>query len=199
MAFSYENDVVRNDEWANLREENGLDGGDTSHCFSNESTQKMSRGAQKRNEIYWKSEKGKEQKQRYSGDGNVAKREEVRKKISENNPMKREENKKIHSERMKRNNPMKKEDVAKKVSDRLTGRTLPAETKDKISSALSGENHWNFGNERPDSVKQKIRETLLSRPMLTCLFCGLMTRSKSNYERYHNERCKKSCGGRDLL
>lgn len=45
LEFSSKHNIVNSDEWANLRKENGLLGGDTSGCFTNESRKKISQSS----------------------------------------------------------------------------------------------------------------------------------------------------------
>jgi hypothetical protein len=83
----------------------------------------------------------------YSGENNPAKRDDVRKKLKkitsslgDNHHMKREENRKKQSERMKINSPSKKPEVREKIKQRMTG------------------NKINLGRKHTEETKQKYKE-----------------------------------------
>ena len=50
------------------------------------------------------------------------------------------------------------EEVCEKISESLRGRELSEETKQKMSEAKQGENHWIYGQERSDGYKQRMKE-----------------------------------------
>ncbi len=136
--FSSDNDIVNSSVYANLKPETGTDGGDTSDFFTAETRMKQSLGAKKRNQLYWNSQKGTEQRQRYSGDGNVSKRPEVRQSISKSNPMKRPEQRKRMSEKMKNLNPMSDPKVSAVVAMKLRGRKQSPEHSKRNSEGNLG-------------------------------------------------------------
>lgn len=136
--FSSDNDIVNSSLYANLKPETGIDGGDTSEFFTEETRMKQSLGAKKRNQLYWNSRKGIEQRQRYSGDGNISKRPEVRQAISKNNPMKRPEQRKRISEKMKNLNPMSDPKVSAVVAMKLRGRIQSPEQRKRNSEGNLG-------------------------------------------------------------
>ena len=53
----------------------------------------------------------------------------------------------------------------------------------------SGENHPGYGKPLSDSLKEKIRLSVLNMPLHTCEHCGKTT-TKGNYRRWHSNNCK---------
>lgn len=154
--FSIDNDIVNSNEWANLKLENGTDGGNNI-IMTDEVRDKMSRYATIRNQRYWTPEK----RSAVSGDANVSKRDDVRRKISEKNCMREEHYRTMASERMKgERNPMKDPKTSAKVVAKLKGIPLSDDRKRKISKSTSGEKHWGYGKPRSEETKAKIKETL---------------------------------------
>lgn len=113
LTFSKEHNIVESKDWANLIEENGLDGANKGSTHSDESKRKMSA-----------SHIGKPQS------------EETKRKKSEST---KGRSGKSHSEETKQklsNKPIS-EETKRKMSDAQTGKTRSEETKRKISNATS--------------------------------------------------------------
>lgn len=103
---------------------------------------------------------------RISGENNVSKRPDVRKKLSERfigdkNPMKNPEN----SAKVSAKNTGKKasEETKRKMSDAHKGKTFSDESRKKMSVAKSGSNHPLFGKTLNDEYKKKISESMIGR------------------------------------
>ncbi len=50
--------------------------------------------------------------------------------------------------------------------------------------------YWNVGISCKEETKDKIRETLQNKPLLTCEVCGFTSNSKGNMRRWHGEKCR---------
>jgi hypothetical protein len=57
----------------------------------------------------------------------------------------------------------------------------------------SGKNHPGYGKPLDDSIKEKIRQSVLNKPLHTCEHCGKTT-TKGNYRRWHSDNCKVILG-----
>lgn len=77
----------------------------------------------------------------------------------------------------------------KKQSEKTKGRKQSAE---HIKNR-SGVNHPGYGKLLDDITKEKIRQSVLNKPLHTCEHCGKTT-TKGNYKRWHNDNCKVILG-----
>lgn len=119
---------------------------------------------------------------------------------------------KLHFE----NNPKKslsnetKQKISNGVKNHISvngTKPLSNETKQKMSNKKLGNNHWIYGTNRPDDVKQRISSTLTgvkhgeirkqnmklanqNRPMVTCPHCGKVGKKHRNMNVYHFDNCK---------
>lgn len=103
---------------------------------------------------------------RISGENNVSKRPDVRKKLSEKcigekNPMKNPEN----SAKVAAKNKGKKasEETRRKMSEAHKGKVFSAETRERISKSKTGDKHPLFGKTLSDEYKRKISESMIGR------------------------------------
>ena len=69
------------------------------------------------------------------------------------------------------------------------GKKMPKEYGEKISKGKKGMVGTNKGIPMSDEQKQKISETLLNRPLITCPHCSKSSRGTS-FKVYHFENCK---------
>lgn len=130
---------------------------------------------------------------RVIGDNNPAKRDEVRKKISEKNKGKQSSFKdKKHTEETK-----------EKIRRKAIGRKVSLETRKQLSSIRkrkyveTGEVPCSFTGKThsEDSIK-KIKEKALKRPKLLCSFCGRMI-AINGYKKHHGDNCKHKMENRN--
>ena len=140
LDFSQMNDIVNSNKWANLINENGLDGGDTGPR-SEETRKKMS-----------EAKKG------------IPKTEEHRRKMSEARQNISEETRRKLSEAQK--GKTLSEEIRKKMSDAKKGnqyskgRILSEEARRKIGEAKKGKSTWNKGRSHSEDHRRKISEAL---------------------------------------
>ena len=50
---------------------------------------------------------------------------------------------------------------------------------------------WNVGISCKEETKDKIREALQNKPLLTCNVCGFTSNSVGNMSRWHGEKCRR--------
>jgi hypothetical protein len=74
-----------------------------------------------------------------------------------------------------------------------TGWVPSKETRQKMSNSRIGKSSWNKGISQPDSIKQKIRNSLLGKPhpqpIIECPHCG-KSGAMNGMKRYHFDSCK---------
>lgn len=171
LKFSRDNNIVESNEWANLKEENGLDGGSVSDVYTEESRKKMS--------IAKKGKPLTEEHKRKIGEAGLGRTytEERNRKISEN----------------KKGIP-RSEETKRKVSETRTGMKVG---KQEVvicpycnkSGGKTGMKLFHFDNclFNPDvdlSKRKKIK-------ILTCPHCGLEGAAFNMY-RWHFDNCKQA-------
>jgi group I intron endonuclease len=173
LTFSHENNIVKDKIWANLMEENGLDGALPGKPLSDETKMKLSAAKSgENNPNYGKTPS-----------------DETKKKLSaalsgENHPLYG----KTHSDETKmkmsaalsgENNPnygkTASDETKKKLSAAQSGKTHSDETKKKLSAANSGENHPNYGKPLSDEHKMKLSAALkgIPKPKVPCPHCDM--------------------------
>ena len=116
-------------------------------------------------------------------------KEEIRKKISESNKKRYQEN----------------PEIKVKISDKLKGRKLPPrtpehskklsfpkseETKRKLSESRKGKS-WGFKHSDETKRKMSLKSKGRKQPTKICEYCGKKI-AIGNYIRWHGENCKKS-------
>lgn len=82
--------------------------------------------------------------------------------------------------------------VKDKIRQKQIGKIVPEDVCKKMSIAASqktGDKNPFFGKTHKEESKQKIRESQSKRPLLTCPYCGLQSKSDANMKRYHFENC----------
>ena len=72
----------------------------------------------------------------------------------------------------------------------ISGHKHSAKTLVKISEALSGENHPNFGKSPSAETREKSRASHLALPKVTCPYC-MKEGDFLNMKRWHFDNCKK--------
>ncbi len=170
LKFSKENDIVKSKEWANLKEENGLDGAPKGCNHSEEAKQKM-RG--KRGKLNLTEEqrklKGEVTKKIHTG---MKRSKETCEKISKANSHPRPWMiGKTHSEERKKKNSESQKGIAKL---KLRGVAKSEEHKKKISDSLKGKYKG-----VPKGPQEKVR----------CPHCT-KEGGVSNMKRWHFDNCK---------
>ena len=91
------------------------------------------------------------------------------------------------------------EEFRERVSRVHKGKFVSQEQRRKLSESMRGFRHTDecksrirlskLGIRRSESLKQKVSETLKSKPLKTCLYCNLSL-NEGNYKRWHGENCK---------
>jgi hypothetical protein len=169
LEFSEKMNIVKSNQWLNLKPENGLDGGSIGHSL--ESRQKMSR-----------SQTGKRLSQ------------QTKDKVSafwKGKPKSTEHKEKIRQSHLLLTN----EERAKQLSYAVLPKS--SETKAKMkAAALNRDPNHNIkiglaqrGKIISDEQKQKIRETLARRPQVICPHCQRKMIIQ-NFNRWHGAKCK---------
>lgn len=179
LRFCKENNIVESNEWANLIEENALDGGPTGRKLSEETRKKITIALLNRSpEI--------KERIRLSNIGKTH-TEETKKllSIAATGRLHTQEAKDKMSMKMKESwdkNPRCVSDEQKlKISIAGTGRLHTQEAKDRIGNA-----HRNKIVSEEARAKQS--EKAKTR-LLTCTYCGLIAQAVT-IRRWHNDKCK---------
>lgn len=128
IRFSRENNIVKSDEWANLKEEDGMMGGATRTGYVMSESEKDHLRQMNRGRSYVHSE-------------------ERRKKISDAN---RKRGTKIAEANRLRAKPLS-EETKLKISNSLKGNHVSPEVREKISRTLSG-------RQKSEETKEKLRQ-----------------------------------------
>lgn len=164
LAFSELFDIVSDNQWLNLKPENGLDGGSTSEQFTAEVRKKISNS---------KREFLRNNQHPHVG---MKRTEETKRKIGESSKGRQTFLDKTHTE-----------DSKKKISDKNKGKVRSQEFKDKCRENAKG-------RKVSEETKLKISEIKLGKKLnmvtRTCPHCGVVG-SGANMSRYHFDNCKE--------
>jgi hypothetical protein len=179
LEYSNANDIVKSEEWANLIEENALDGSPLGVQRSGETKQKITNALLARSD---------EVKERIKLSNTGKKRSDIVKeqiRIRSTGRLHTQEAKDKVSRKLKEawaNNPREiSEETKMKISIAGTGRLHTQEAKDKIGIAHKDKNV-------SDETKLKQSEKAKTR-LLTCDCCGI-TLNAVTIRRWHNSKCK---------
>jgi hypothetical protein len=173
LKFSKENDIVESKDWANLKEENGLDGTPKGHKFSNTENMGNKKGSVLSEEH--KRKIGEASKGRsYSDERND--------KIS--NALKGRVRSKEHCESLSKalTGRTLEEDTKNKISESLKGRTFSEEHKRKISEASKRSKH-------SEETKKRLSIIAKNRAKIKCPHCD-KEGDAANMKRWHFDNCK---------
>lgn len=112
--------------------------------------------------------------------------------------LKSENAKKYHRQKKigmygKQQSDNQKNAVSKAQTGRLRTEKEIEKQKESLANTFSDPNyiHPNTGLVRSEETKRKISNAVRNRKEYTCEHCGLILKGKTNYIRYHGNRCKK--------
>jgi len=180
LKFSKENNIAESSEWANLKFENGLDGGHSGVARSDETKEKLSK--KNRGKRHTKETKNKISDSN-KGKHNMVRPADVGAKISKaltgkkRGPMPDETKRKIG-------------DANKGKPSSKKGIPMPDETKRKIGDANKGKPSSKKGIPRSAIDKDKIRKGQENVPEITCPHCHISNKPGC-MKRWHFDNCKK--------
>ena len=185
LNFSKQNNIVLSDKWANLQEENGLDGatiGHKGHIFTVKQLEKISISSKKNwdNEEY-KNKMKEIQKNAWTKERklNHSLKLKGRKRPDQSERLKKDYRTKKRGKPIGNKNP--RDNILKEtMRQHMLGRKLSEETKRKIS-----ESKKNLSKES----KEKLRIATLNHPKKTCIHCN-KTLDIRNFGKYHGDKCK---------
>lgn len=169
LKFSKENNIANSQLWANLRDENGLDGapiGHKGHKFTADQIQKLSESSKRR----WADP-------------------EYKKRLSETHKTRLEN----EEERQKCGNAFRGK-KRPEHSEKLKGRLWSEENKKKLRKAKhSGHgakvSAASKGKPKSEAHRVALSEARKNVPIKTCPHCQV-TMNACSYGRYHGDRCK---------
>ncbi len=181
LRFSRENNIVEllNDNgkkvWANMKEENGLDGTPKGYKFSEIAKKNM---GNKKGVIFTEEHKKKISE---AGKGRVMSEFNKIQLIKATKGVKRT---KEHCENLSKalKGITVPEERKKRISETLTGRIFTEEHKKKISESNKGKKHT-------EESKKHLSEIAKNRPLLQCPYCDNKS-TAGNAKRWHFENCK---------
>jgi hypothetical protein len=165
MRFSRFNRIVESNEWANLKPENGLDGGSDSSFYTDKVREKISKGR-----IKYLKENG-------NPHLGMKRSDETKRRIGEKS--------KGRKACLGRPRP---EETKRKIGNANRGKTRSLEVRQKMSETRKGKS-WGSHSEE---ARQRMSETRKGKPqrVLQCPHCG-KTGGVSNIKRYHMENCNE--------
>ena len=160
LKFSKDNDIVNSDNWANLKPENGLDGG--AHFkgmkHSKETKKKMSENHLGEKHHLFGKHHSKQTKEKIGNSLN---------------------GRKLSEETKEKMRVPKSDDMKRKLSESNKGKKHTKETKNKMSESHKGKQH-------SEETKEKLR---VSQKIVICPYCKKEGGERA-MKRYHFEECK---------